>query len=174
VRLAAAVLVLAVVGTAGCGGGGGGGGGGSGVENENKVAGVVRTSSELCDRLDLDALADITGDGWKESKPAKGYVGCEVFVTQGDPGHIYVSVSDVGAGNAELERQFYREETRFKGFGPNIAGLGDRASFNSSDGALVVQTNGVIYKVQYLSPASGGDAKSLAPDRKIYALVAPQ
>jgi hypothetical protein len=154
---------LALLLAAGCGGGGGG---------KKSTSPADMTSKDVCGRLDLAMLHDLTDDGWKRALPEKGYVGCEVQITQDAPGRIYVTVGAEAAKptpDRELAREFFNQETHYAGFRP-VAGVGDAARFRAQDEELVVLDDAVTYKVQVLSDRLH-DQGTLKPALAIYKLV---
>jgi hypothetical protein len=161
------VLVLAACG----GGGGGGGGGGDAAGGDEHAAHEGITAQEVCDRVELDTLHELTGDDWKEALPQKGFAGCEIRVTEDAPGRIYVSVSDIAQHpepDPALARQFFDEETKYGG--TQVPGVGDRAVYRASIGALTVLDDATIYKVQVLSDHTS-KAAALEPAKRIYELL---
>jgi hypothetical protein len=131
------------------------------------------TSQDLCDRLDVAKLHDLTGDPWKRALAKKGYVGCEVQVTEDTPARIYVSVEATAAKpkpDPELARQFFDEDTHYAGFKP-VAGVGDVARFRAEHNDLFVLDDAITYSVQVLSDRMDGQ-KTLKPALEIYRLVA--
>jgi hypothetical protein len=161
VKLLLVLLSVLAVLAAGCGGGG------------TKAAEPKDlTSRDLCDRLDLAKLHTLTGDDWKRAIPKKGYVGCEVRITEDAPARIYVSVEAEAAKpkpDPALAREFFDEDTHYAGFRP-VKGVGEVARFRSTAGDLFVLDHAITYSVQVLSDRMRG-AKALKPALAIYRIV---
>ena len=161
-RLTLALAVLAAaLAAAGCGGG------------SRRVPPERLTSRQLCDLLDLGRLEDLTRDPWKRALPKKGYVGCEVQVTEDAPARLYVSIEGEAATpkpDRKLAREFFDEDTHFEGFAP-VKGVGDLARFRAEHEDLFVLDGAVIYSVQVLSDHVDG-RRALEPALAIYRIVA--
>jgi hypothetical protein len=153
-------------------------GGGSSPSPSQTPAGTVAalTSQQICERLPLSTLGQITGDTWATAVPTAAPVHeCQVNGADG-VARIYAHISAGPAGsNPNAVRTVYQSVFESDTRGPDwtaITGLGEKAAFRSNTGSLEVFTATMLYNVQLLSSKLKEGPAVLEADKKILALYA--
>jgi hypothetical protein len=165
--IGAVVLVLA----GGCGGSSSAGQSPAPAGGQN----ATLTSQQICQRLSLSALGQITGDTWARTVPQQPPVReCEVDGSDG-VAQIFAAIEAPPAGTnpstaRSLSRSIFQSDTRSAGW-VTVGGLADEAAFQSSTSALEVLRGVTIYRIQLLSSKLSQGPQVLESDKKILALI---